>query len=180
MRKIIFFVMVSMIITLFACKSDIPQKGVVFDLEELNKKEEIWNNLGIKKYSFSYSFDAYMPDYIVGNTIVENDNSIVNVNYTDDSENVIENGSKYYIGNIEKIFEILKMEYKQALEDVDVKNYDVVIFQCEYNKIYGYPEYISISYVSGSDNKENKDGNLLGDTNRILTFRLKDFCVEGI
>lgn len=175
MKKLFFFVMTLSFITLFSCERENPQKTVVFNIEEFNTKKSIWNNLELKNYSFTYYFDGYMPEYIVGNTIVENGNSIVDVRYTDDSENFIENNSKYYIDNIERIFEILISEYNQALEDVNEKLYDSVLFQCKYNKTYGYPEYISISYEGGSDYKKNKDGSLVGSTNNIFTFRLKDF-----
>lgn len=165
------------LIPLFSCTRESIPKIVIFDMEEFNKQEEKWTNSGIKKYSFSYSFDGYMPEFILGNTIVNNENCTVNVNYTDGSENEIEKGSEYYIESIDKIFEFLYLKYKQALEDVNAKLYDSEIFQCKYNNIYGYPEYISISTTESSSYIKNKDGSLIGSSNIILTFRLKDFVI---
>lgn len=168
------FFLALFLIPLFSCSREIMPKGVEFDVEKFNKQKESWSSLGIKKYSFTYSFDGYMPEYIVGNTAVDNEICIVDVNYTDGSESKIKYDSKYYIESIDKVFEILNLEYEQALEDVNEKLYDAVIFKCNYNNTYAYPEYISILRVNESDNKKNKNGILVGSAN-VLTFRVKYF-----
>lgn len=177
MKKLFYLFMLFFSVTLFSCTSETEPSGVDFNVEEYNKQKELWLSLGIKNYLFDYSFSGYMPEYIIGNTVVENENGTATVTYrTDGKEVPKENNSRYYVENIDKIFEILESEYKQALKEVNAEKYYAVIFDCKYNETYGYPEYISLLSFRGPNYTVNRS--LVGDRNdNEFSFRVKQFNV---
>lgn len=168
------------VFTLLSCKRDVNPKGVEFNKTEFDKQKEKWLSSGIDNYIFKYSFSEYKPDYVIGTVTVNKENSNAEVFCTEETEenpngSKISSDSKYYLANINAIFDALYAEYKRALKTVEAGDFEYIKIDCKYNEQYGFPEYISNPGIGGSKYKENKDGSLVGHRNEDYKFYLKEF-----
>ena len=180
-KTFLLFVTVFLIIfSTISCKKDADPKGFEFNKEEFDKQKKKWLESGIENYSFKYSFSEYRPDYIIGTVTVNKENSSAEVFCTEETEEnpngtAIASDSKYYLANINAVFDSLYAEYERALKSVEAGDFEYIKIDCKYNEKYGFPEYISNPGIGGSKYKENKDGSLVGHRNEDYTFYLKEF-----
>lgn len=171
-KKILFFAVLCIVLLMSISCSHNP-KGVLFDKAEFLRQKKIWEDFAITSYSFEYSFDGFMPEYITGMVSVNGNNKEAIV--LKEKKEDITTDSKYYIDSIEDIFDTLWEEYERAIKTVEAGDYDYIKIDCKYNERYGYPEYVSNPGYGGTKYVENKEGTLVGYRNDDFTFKLTQF-----
>lgn len=166
-KKFTLFLILVVPLLIFSCPKRYEDR--LLDVVQLKSNKKNWEALGIKSYSFTYSFGTYMPGYVVGH--VEVKSGIGKVSFEGEPHHVPdENDSrekKYYITSIEEAFDNILSEYlcyKKKLNNKEIKR--LYYSSVEYDEDYFFIKNISFeTYIPIPD--------MIGETG--YSFQIQNF-----
>ena len=155
-KKITWLLILVISFLLFSCPKRYENR--LLDIAQLKNNKKSWEVLGIKDYSFSYSFGTCMPEYVVGH--VEVKNGIGKVSFEGIPHHIPDKDDpkekKYYITTIEEAFDNILSEYLDYKRRLDNKEIERLYYHnVEYDENYffikdlSFQTYIPISDMTG-------------------------------
>ena len=143
-KKFTLFLILVVPLLIFSCPKRYENR--LLDVVQLKSNKKNWEALGIKSYSFTYSFGTYMQGYVVGH--VEVKNGIGKVSFEDIPHHIPDKDDpkekKYYITSIEEVFDNILSEYLNYKKKLDNKEIERLYYHnVEYDENYFFIKYLS-------------------------------------
>ena len=170
MKKISLTLILACVI--FSC--EYSTKSLHLDLVKFVQMKENWEKKNINNYSFTYSFDTYMPSAYIG--YVKVSNGVGSVTFEGEPHHKPDvNRSydkKFYITSIEEVFNYILYEYTKAKKELDEGKYAYIrYYPVDYDNEYFFPTY---AHCYRGLKKDPGDGYYGGATLKIKDFKVSD------
>ena len=174
MKKLLFLCTMALSLLFAAC----PVQGstdLVFDTDTFYAQKEKWEKSAPEAYCFKYFFSIAIPNEIIGNVSVTNNDHTATVKWGT-SDRAITDG-EYYLSSIEAVFDCIESAYKKSESQIENGDFDYISYKIEYDDKYGFPTYVSNYQTGGTKGTTSKEG-IDGDNPSDIHLRIENFSVK--